>query len=214
MIGYGLETKQSPYMDRRDRIFGRPNGRPTGSTDSVQGRASTGQPAPFQPVGTNTGGGTGSGISQSMQQSPYASFLSGLAKPIGYESQFQQRFNVARGQIQGAGKIEMETAKKYLGGKGFRGGESGYADSPLASIARGTGERLTRATQQIGIDEATRKAEYDRMNLQRQTAGAGIALQGEEGALNRQFGYYRSKLDAETTQWQPWWQGMAQGYGG
>jgi len=49
------------------------------------------------------------------------------------------------------------------------------------------------------------------MNLQRKLGGAGLALTGEEGALNRALEYYRTKLGAETAEWQPWWQGMASG---
>jgi len=41
--------------------------------------------------------------------------------------------------------------------------------------------------------------------------GGGLALRGEEGVLDREFGYYRSKLDAETAKYKPWWSAMATG---
>jgi len=105
----------------------------------------------------------------------------------------------------------MEQLAGKLGGRGFRGGESGYADTAYAGEARAGAERLTRASQEIATSEADRAMQYSQLNLQRMGIGGGLALRGEEGVLGRELEYYRSKLGAETAKYAPWWQGMASG---
>jgi len=199
-------SEASPYEKRQDRAYGRRSGRPvgtTGTTGTITGKVD-------DPRATGTP--TGSGISSEMGKSPYAGFLKSLTEPIGYESRYQQRYNIARGQIQSGTRTALGQAEEYMGGKGFRGGESGIADTALGRIATGGAERLSRASLEIGESEAARRAEVERLNLQRKISGAGISLTGEEGALNRLMEYYRTKVGAETAQWQPWWSGMASGY--
>ena len=187
-------NEMSPYQKRKEQVYGRPGGRPVGTT------------------ATSTVTPTGSGISGDMGQSPYAGFLASLAQPIDYQDRSQQRYNIARGQIQSGTRTAMEQAKTYMGGRGFRGGESGIADTALGRIATGGAERLTRATQEIGESESARRQQYEMMNLQRMMGGGQLALTGEEGALNRMMEYYRARLGAETAEYQPWWQGFSQGY--
>lgn len=204
------ERKRSPYMERRDRTFRRTGGRPP---DVGQG-----QP----PGGTTTQGAaqageattpTGSGIQETQKQTPYAGFLKSLAQPIEYQDRSQQRFNLARGQIQAGTKMQMGQMEKYMGGKGFRGGESGIADTAMGRIARGGAERMGQVTGQIAESEAERGYGYAGLNLQRQLGGGQMALAGEEGALNRMMQYYGGQQQAEQRQWQPWWQGLSQGGG-
>ena len=195
-------NEASPYLKRKEQVYGRPGGRPVGTPGEITGQVT--------PPGAATP--TGSGISTDMGQSPYAGFLQQLTQPIDYQDRSQQRYNIARGFIQSGTRTAMEQAKTYMGGRGFRGGESGIADTALGRIATGGAERLSRAGLEIGESGAARRGEYERMNLQRITSGAGIALTGEEGALNRMMEYYRAKLQAETAEYQPWWQGMATGY--
>lgn len=178
--------EKSPYLRRQSQVYSNASGRPQ---ETQAGGA---------PVGE-------------LGNSPYAGFLKSLTQPIRYEDRSEQRYNLARGQIQGAGQVEMGMLRKSLGGRGFRGGESGYADTAYARSARGTGERLTRASQEIETSEANRAMQYSQLNLQRMGMGGGLALQGEEGVLNRELEYYRSKLGAETAKYIPWWQGMASG---
>jgi len=197
-------NKRSPYEERKNRVYGRTSGRPIETPGQVT------PPGTITPFETATP--TGSGIAPEQAQSPYAGFLKGLTEPIEYESRYQPRYNIARGQIQSGTRTAMEQAKTYMGGRGFRGGESGIADAPLARIATGGAERLSRASLEIGESEAARRAEYERMELQRKMGGAQISLTGEEGALDRMMRYYEARLGAETREWQPWWQGMAGGY--
>ena len=199
-------SERSPYTRRKEEVYGRTGGRPVGTTGAI-----TGQVTP--PTATSTATPTGSGISTDMGQSPYAGFLSSLAQPIDYQDRSQQRYNIARGQIQSGTRTAMEQAKTYMGGRGFRGGESGIADTALGQIATGGAERLGRAGLEIGESEAARRHQYEQLDLQRKLSGGQLALTGEEGALNRMMEYYRSKLMAETAEYQPWWSGMASGYG-
>jgi len=197
----GFDFKDtSPYIKRKEKVYGSPSGRPVGTTGTITG----GVDRPGTP--------TGSGISGDMEKSPYAGFLESLTRPIRYEDRSQQRFNIARGQIQSGTRTQLEQAKEYMGGKGFRGGESGIADTALGKIATGGAERLSRAQLEISESEAAKRSEYEALELQRKISGAGISLTGEEGALNRMMEYYRARLGAETAEYQPWWQGLSQGY--
>ena len=190
MLSY-YDDYASPYTKRKEQVYSKPGGRPVGTT------------AKTTP--------TGSGIAPEMGQSPYAGFLKGLTEPLQYENRYQQRFNLARGGIQSATRTALEQAKSYMGGKGFRAGESGIADAPISAIATKGAETLSRAGLEIGESEAAKRAEYDRMELQRKMGGAQIALSGEEGALDRMMRYYEAKLGAETREWQPWWAGISGG---
>jgi len=201
MLGYDF-SEASPYMKRREQVYGRPGGRPVGTTGAITGQVT-------QPGATPTG----SGIESEMGQSPYAGFLQSLTRPIGYEDRSQQRYNIARGQIQSGTRTAMEQAKTYMGGRGFRGGESGIADTALGQIATGGAQRLSQAGLEIGESEAARRQQTEMMNLQRMLGGGQLALTGEEGALNRMMEYYRARLGAETAEYTPWWSGMSSGYG-
>jgi len=194
-------NEESPYEKRKNQVYGRTSGRPVGTPMARVKRPGEDAATP-----------TGSGIASEQAQTPYAEFLRSLTEPIEYESRYQPRYNIARGQIQSGTRTAMEQAKTYMGGRGFRGGESGIADAPLARIATGGAERLSRASLEIGESEAARRAEYERMELQRKMGGAQISLTGEEGALDRMMRYYEAKLGAETREWQRWWSGMATGY--
>jgi len=213
MLGMNFGEGRSPYMERRDRTFGRRGGRPTGTTAQV---GTTGQvTGQVEAPGGDALAGTptGSGIQATQGQSPYAGFLKSLAQPIEYQDRSKQRFNLAREQIQRGTGIEAAQMQKYMGGKGFRGGESGIADTALGRIARGGAERLSTASQQIAESEAERAQGYAGLNLQRQLGGGGLALTGEEGAMDRMMQYYGGRQTAEQRQWQPWWSGMAGGGG-
>ena len=196
-------NEMSPYLKRKEQVYGRPGGRPVGTTGAITGQV--------QESGAATP--TGSGIATEMGQSPYAGFLQQLTQPVDYQDRSQQRYNIARGYIQSGTRTAMEQAKTYMGGRGFRGGESGIADTALGKIATGGAERLSRASLEIGESEAAKRQQYEMMNLQRMLGGGQLALTGEEGALNRMMEYYRARLGAETAEYTPWWQGMAQGYG-
>ena len=184
---FGGGSTKSPYLKRQSQVYSNASGRPTES-----------QPSSGATVGE-------------LGNTPYAGFLKALTQPIRYQDRSQQRWNVARGQIQTGNQAGMGALTKVLGGRGFRGGESGYADTAYAGETRAGSERLTRAASEIETSEADRAMQYSQLNLQRMGMGGGLALQGEEGALNREFGYYRSKLDAETEKYRPWWQALSTG---
>ena len=149
-----------------------------------------------------------------MEKSPFAGFLASLGRPIPFEGRYQQRYNIARGQIQPGTRTAMEQMKTYMGGRGFRGGESGYADVPLERIATGGAERLSQAGLQIGESEAERRQAYDLMNLQRMVAGGQLGLAGEEGIQNRLLQYLALLSGTETQRWQPYWGATGSVYGG
>lgn len=196
-------NEMSPYLKRQGQVYGRPGGRPVGTTGTITGQV----PRPGETTPT------GSGIATEMGQSPYAGFLQQLTQPIDYRDRSQQRYNIARGFIQSGTRTAMEQAKTYMGGRGFRAGEAGIADVPLARIATGGAERLSRAALEIGESEAARRGEYEALELKRKLGAGGLALTGEEAALDRMMRYYETRLGAETREWQPWWSGMAAGYG-
>lgn len=208
MIGMDFGEGRSPYMERRDRTFGRGGGRPIGTTGAITGKVK-------RPKGDMLGGETptGSGIQPTMGQTPYAGFLQSLTQPIEYKGRAEERYRTARGQIQAGTKTQMGQMEKYMGGRGFRGGESGIADVAMGRIARGGAERLSAASQQIAESEAGRAQGYAGLNLQRMLGAGGLALTGEEGAMDRLMQYYGGRQAGERAEWQPYWSGMAGGGG-
>ena len=103
------------------------------------------------------------------------------------------KYGLARRQIQGATKTAMEQTKSAMGGKGFRAGESGIADTAMASIASQGAERLGAAATGQAISEIERtdaqRQQQAALNLQRQTGagqiGVGVAQAGAQAAAAR-----------------------------
>ena len=216
--------EKSPFMERKDRTFGRRGGRPPESTGAVSGQVTTGGIDPTRqgggvgsiPIGQNTP--TGSGIQTTQQQTPYAGFLQGLTKPIGtpYESQFKERAGLLREYTQGAYETAAEGLRtKMAGGQGLRAGESGIADTAIGRVQKAGAEELTRGYRGLAAEEGRLEQQYKMgaagLDLQRQMGGGALALRGEEGALDRQMRYYESQQTAEQREWQPYWQTQ---YGG
>jgi len=191
-------------FDYYDQLFGKTGGRPLTTPGMVTGQVQ-------RPETTST---PTSPELAGMEKSPYSQFLAGLGQPIPFEGRYQQRYNIARGQIQGGTRTALEQMKTFMGGKGFRAGESGYADVPLERIATGGAERLSRAGLQIGESEAERKQAYDMMNLQRMIGGGQLGLAGEEGIQNRLLQYLALLSGTEQQRWQPYWGAAGQTYAG
>lgn len=185
-------------------VFNKPAGRPRTAPGILTGQVTrpTTTEAPTSPALAG------------MEKSPFAGFLASLGRPIPFEGRHQQRFNIARGQIQSGTRTALEQMKTFMGGRGFRGGESGYADVPLERIATGGAERLSRAGLEIGESEAERKQAYDMMNLQRMVSGGQLGLAGEEGIQNRLLQYLALLSGTEQNRWQPYWGAVGQTYAG
>jgi hypothetical protein len=82
-----------------------------------------------------------------------------------------------RSQIQGAGKIAGEGLQSQLLGKGFRSGESGFADTPLMQLQMQAGKALSDASTDVYLDEARRRMDMANLNLNRMQAGGNLELQ-------------------------------------
>ena len=158
-----------------------------------------------------------------MKHTSFQDFLGELGQginiPTGRSTQeLQALYSQMRGQIQGGTATEMEQARTYMGGRGFRTGESGIADRPMAQIARGGQERLAGAAQGVYLDEANRRfAEQSQLaglNLQRQGMGGQLGLQSEQGAANLLAQIYGIQTQAQQARWQPYWSGLISSYGG
>ena len=207
---------QSLWQKRQNQVYGRSGGRPVGTTSRTILAPLAGQPT--QP-NTGTPSPPGSGIDPNMAQSPYANFLQQLAQPIQYQDLSAQRLGLAREAIQGQTRTGLQQAQRYMGGRGFRGGESGIADTAFQNIIRGGQEQLSTATRQIEADEAARAQGYAGLNLQRMLGGAQLGLggqelqlAGQEGALNRMMQMWQSMIGSQQGAWQPYWQGLSTGY--
>lgn len=201
----------------------KPNGRPVGARGDVRRplpiTQPVTQPTPTQPT-PEAATPTGSGIAATMQQSPYAGFLGGLQQPIDvpYQNLQQQRYNLMRGQIQGATRTGMEQMRTMMGGRGFRAGEAGIADVPIMQIAQRGQEQLGRGALGLAAEEARIAPELGLreagLNLQRILGGGGLALAGEEAAQTRLMDYLRLISGTEAQRWQPYWGGVSGIYGG
>jgi hypothetical protein len=158
---------------------------------------------------------------QSINQSPYQNLIGELQDPINIETGltapwYQQAFNRMRGQIQTGTKTNLEQMQKYTGGRGFRPGESGMADTLMGGVARQGAERLASGSGELAAHQLERgfgqKLSLEQLNLQRKLGGAGLALEGEEGALNRMMQMYGLQTQEELARWQPYWAGISGSY--
>lgn len=215
MIG-AYRDEASPWTKRQSDVWRQPSGRPTGTTNAVLGRLAN-QPATTAPTTPETP--TGSGVTTTQAQSPYAGFLAELAQPIQYQDLSGQRLGLARETIQRGTQTGLQQARRYMGGRGFRGGESGIADTAFQNIIRGGQEQLGTATRQITADEAARAQGYAGLNLQRMLGGGQLGLggeelqfRGEESSLDRMMQMWQSLQGSQQGRWQPYWQGVASGY--
>ena len=191
-------------FDYYSELYKKPSGRPITAPGTITGQVPR-PGAPTTPQAPELEG---------MKHSPYSGFMQMLSKQIPFEGRYQQRFNLARGGIQSGTRTALEQMKTFMGGRGFRGGESGYADVPLAQIATGGAERLSQAGLQIGESEAERKQAYDMMNLQRMIGGGQLGLAGEEGIQNRLLQYLALLSGTEQQRWQPYWGAAGATYAG
>lgn len=214
---------QNPVTKRRERLSGRLDGRPVGATTNetatggIFGQVSKvlGDVKPQLDAG-GTGTSTGSGISSSMGQSPYGSFLKSLTQPVQspYQSQFKEKAALLKEYTQGAYDTAAEGLRSRLASRqGLITGESGIADTALGRLRQEQAQEQSRGYRGLMTEESQREQEMAlntaAMNLQRKLGGAGLALQGEESIMDRMMQYYQSQLGAETSAYQPWWQMQA-----
>lgn len=100
--------------------------------------------------------------------------------PIGLSEQERSSiYGLGRTQIQGATRASAEAMKEFMGGKGFRAGESGIADTPIAGIMRGGQQQLgdfaTSMAAQEAKDRFAQRFQLSQLDQQRLLGGAGIA---------------------------------------
>jgi hypothetical protein len=92
-------------------------------------------------------------------------------------------YNLARKQVQGGWGAAAETLKGQLAGRGFRVGETGFADVPLAQMYSQGVEQLGNVGRDIALEERKRRFEENQalasLNLQRSLGAGGIAAQRE-----------------------------------
>ena len=156
-----------------------------------------------------------------MNQSPSQTLISEMSSPITIESGlnapwYQQAFNRMRGNIQTGTKTNLAQMNKYTGGKGFRPGESGMADTLMAGVARQGSERLAGAAS--GLAEFQTKEGFDQrlsvenLNLQRRLGAGGLAMRGEESAMDRLQREQELRVQEELARWQPYWSQVGSSY--
>ncbi len=156
-----------------------------------------------------------------MNQSPSQTFISEMAQPIEIESGlnapwYQQAFNRLRGNIQTGTKLNLAQMRKYTGGKGFRPGASGMADTLMAGVAREGSQRLTGAASGLAEMQTregfNQKLSVEQLNLQRRLGAGGLAMQGEESAMDRLMREQELRVQEELARWQPYWSQVGSSY--
>lgn len=130
----------------------------------------------------------------------------GEAPQIGTaEEERQGVYNLARRQTQGATKTAGEQLQGAMGGKGFRGGESGIADTALAGIYNQGAERMGQMASQQSIAEVKNRFDQslatNRMDLDRLLGGGGISAQMAQAAASRAASAASSKLGQDRLAW-------------
>lgn len=155
-----------------------------------------------------TGGGVGGGMTTpptQVQPREFPSYggdmtewLNMLKQPITAqvglgERERQQIYNQARGQIQGATRTGMEQMREMMGGRGFRAGESGIADTAIGGVAQAGRQGLQNVSQNIAISEAQNRfaqnMALNQANLQRMGVGGQMALGGRGQDIQRELGW-------------------------
>jgi len=141
-------------------------------------------------------------------------WLGQLDKPVEEgvlsEAERQNIYNLARRQNQGALNTGVETAKEQLGSRGFRAGESGFADSAIGEMIRKNQETMGQVGVGIGKEEAQRRERIAELNLNRLLGAGGIAAQHSGGGGAGKAAM--AQLDWEKEKWGqefPWQQEQA-----
>lgn len=119
----------------------------------------------------------------------------------------QRIYNLNRRQIQGATNAAAGELERSLSGRGFRGGESGIADTALAGVHMAGAERLGQASTQLAMEEAKRRGDFmlGAGNLEAAWKNAQ-AQQTAAGAQSRAVDWSKQKF----TQYEfPWEQEQA-----
>jgi len=106
----------------------------------------------------------------------------------------QKQYNLMRNQIQGATPAMAETLRAQLGGRGFRVGESGFADTPMAQMLTAGQRNLSEAASNIYLDEAKGAREMAGLNLQRLLGAGGLEVQSQAAGAQA----HAAKLAADT----------------
>ena len=189
-----------------------------GDYTSFGGMLPLGRPAvgsPYTPIQSTTQ--PSNPVLGGMAQSPFQDFLGMLTKRINIPTgrttkELQGIYNLGRTQIQGATQAGLGMARGFMGGRGFRGGESGLADTAMGQIIRGGQQNLAGLSAQTSIDEANRRfseqSTLAQLNLSRLLGGGQMALGGEQSAMDALLGLYGAQTGAQLSRWQPYWAGV------
>lgn len=122
--------------------------------------------------------------------------------------ELQRVYNQSRMQAAGSERAALDTMRGELGGLGFRGGESGIADTALGKISGDAQQQLGQFAMQQGINETNRRfdenMQLNAANLQRMGLGADMAAKMAATAASRaasmagiKLGEQRLALDTE-----------------
>jgi hypothetical protein len=118
------------------------------------------------------------------------------------DTERRQMFNLARRQSAGALNTGLSTLRSELGGHGFRGGESGIADSALANLVRSNQEALSQEGTKIAMDEAQRRERLAELGQNRLLGAGGLSAQLESIAAQRAAASGANKNAAAQLAWE------------
>lgn len=156
-----------------------------------------------------------------LNQSPSQTFISEMQQPIDIPTGlnapwYQQAFNRMRGQIQTGTRANLAQIQQFTGGRGFRTGESGMADTLIGREARAGSQRLAGASAGLAESQLERgfgqRLSLEQLNLQRRLGAGGLAMQGEESAMDRLMQQQQLRVQEELARWQPYWAGATGAY--
>ena len=134
-----------------------------------------------------------------------------LAKPVQIKTglsdiERKRIYGLGRRQATGAQQASMERMREMMGGKGFRIGESGIADTAMGTMATQGAEQLGSMAQEQALSERQRRfdeaAQTAGITTQRLAAGmqgkVGLAQAGSAAAAAR----IHAELGREQLEWQ------------
>jgi len=115
-------------------------------------------------------------------------------------------YGLARRQIQGGTKTAMEQMRTSMGGRGFRAGESGIADTAMGTIASEGAERLGKFASEQAASEAMRRSEEKMgiagLNVQRATGAGQIGASYAQAGAARASARYGAETAANRLDWE------------
>lgn len=141
-----------------------------------------------------------------------------LAQPVQIKtglSELERKriYGLSRRQATGAQQASMERMREMMGGKGFRMGESGIADTAIGTMGMQGAERLGGMAQEQALSERQRRFDEAAQTAGITTQRLAAGMQGKVGLKQAGAAAAAARIQAELGREQLAWQKEKYGTG-